>query len=184
MNWTGLNTLKFQKIISMYRWLIQQNLWVLVHFFFLTQQNAWHKARNQAGRGAPLRSLTRRWLVNDLSGLPWPSWLLALCHACALSKKKRTWSVDFVLWRHLGTRKLQFIRWTPNSMQNVHLRNIDTHFMYALFTNIGCLFYYLYYVFKYVRMPCLSWGHFHQNKREKIEPKNFPSKATDKICNF
>ena len=108
MNWTGLNTLKFQKIISMYRWLIQQNLWVLVHFFFLTQQNAWHKARNQAGRGAPLRSLTRRWLVNDLSGLPWPSWLLALCRACALSKKKWTWSVDFVLWRHLGTRKLQF----------------------------------------------------------------------------
>ena len=81
----------------------------LVHFFFLTQQNAWHKARNQAGRGAPLRSLTRRWLVNDLSGLPWPSWLLALCRACALSKKKWTWSVDFVLWRHLGTRKLQFV---------------------------------------------------------------------------
>ena len=61
-------------------------------------------------------------------------------------------------------------------MQNVHLRNIDTHFMYALFTNIGCLFslFILHYVFTYARLVMRTFSL--KQKGKKLNLKTFPLK--------
>ena len=58
MNWTGLNTLKFQKIISLYRCLIQQNLWVLVIFSFWLS-----------------KMLDIRLVIRQAVARPWGRWL-------------------------------------------------------------------------------------------------------------